>query len=248
MNETLFTGKAEAYTASRPSYSPEMIRFLYTDCGFSSQSVIADIGAGTGKFSQLLLEQGSFVYAVEPNEDMRKQAQIQLAGFERKMLVNGSGEHTTLLEPVDFITCAQAFHWLEREAFRRECRRILKPEGQVLLIWNIRDSKDPLNQGCEQIFRRYCSSFHGFSRGIFTDDLAIRSFFTSSFQYLEFDYDLTYCEAAFIQRCLSSSYSLCKEDPGYFSYIQELKALFASFQTDGAVHVGNKTVLYMGSV
>lgn len=54
MNETLFTGKAEAYTASRPSYSPEMIRFLYTDCGFSNQSTITDIGAGTGKFSQLL--------------------------------------------------------------------------------------------------------------------------------------------------------------------------------------------------
>lgn len=117
-NQQLFTGKADHYTSARPSYSPDLIRLLYTSGCFCRQSVVADIGAGTGKFSRILLERGSFVYAVEPNGDMRRNAKKELASFDNKHIVNGFGEATTLHVPVDFVTCAQAFHWLDPKAFR----------------------------------------------------------------------------------------------------------------------------------
>ena len=70
-NRTLFTGKAADYAAARPSYAPALIDILYARHGFSPSSRIADVGAGTGKFSELLVKRGSTVYAVEPNDDMR---------------------------------------------------------------------------------------------------------------------------------------------------------------------------------
>ena len=68
-----FDGKAENYSLSRPGYSPELFEF-FEDMGVNEQSVFADIGAGTGKFSILLLERGYFVYSIEPNADMRSKA------------------------------------------------------------------------------------------------------------------------------------------------------------------------------
>ena len=76
-----FSGLANTYTAGRPAYAVGFIHSLYTDHGFSPQSVIADIGAGTGKFTKQLLDRGSTVYCVEPNDDMRETAAGELGGM-----------------------------------------------------------------------------------------------------------------------------------------------------------------------
>ena len=76
-----FSGLANTYTAGRPAYAVGFIHSLYTDHGFSPQSVIADIGAGTGKFTKQLLDRGSTVYCVEPNDDMRETAAHELGGY-----------------------------------------------------------------------------------------------------------------------------------------------------------------------
>ena len=74
MDSTIkFDGLANLYEDGRPEYPTILIEKLYTDYGFKSTSIIADIGAGTGKFSKLLLEQGSKVFCVEPNKDMRNE-------------------------------------------------------------------------------------------------------------------------------------------------------------------------------
>ncbi len=69
MDSTIkFDGLANLYEDGRPEYPTILIEKLYTDYGFKSTSIIADIGAGTGKFSKLLLGQGSKVFCVEPNK------------------------------------------------------------------------------------------------------------------------------------------------------------------------------------
>ena len=67
-----FSGLANDYIIGRPTYSNTFIESLYSQYGFTEQSVVADIGSGTGKFAKQLLDRGSFVYCIEPNDDMRK--------------------------------------------------------------------------------------------------------------------------------------------------------------------------------
>ncbi|MCL2463427.1 MAG: class I SAM-dependent methyltransferase, partial [Defluviitaleaceae bacterium] len=130
MNEEKFTGKAGLYRTFRPSYPAELIDYLYSHIGFSSDCSIADIGAGTGIFTRILLERGSKVYAVEPNGDMREAAIKDLSGYENFVPVGASAENTGLDDSgVDFVTVAQAFHYFDRQLFRRECQRILKSGG-----------------------------------------------------------------------------------------------------------------------
>jgi predicted RNA methylase len=77
-NTNRFTGKAELYVQARPRYADALFSYMKEDLQLRIGSVVADVGSGTGIMSDQLLSAGYVVYAVEPNEDMRKQAELQL--------------------------------------------------------------------------------------------------------------------------------------------------------------------------
>ena len=127
MNENKFTGKAGIYSKYRPSYPESFISYLFTTAGLNKESIIADVGSGTGILTELLLKRGCLVYGVEPNKDMQSEAINKLSGYNSFIPVNASAENTTLPDKtVDFITSAQAFHWFDTHKFRAECNRIMR--------------------------------------------------------------------------------------------------------------------------
>lgn len=78
MNENIFDGVGETYAKYRPSYPQELLKYLCSEIGINKFSTIADIGSGTGILTRQLLNQCSKVYAIEPNDDMRKVAEKKL--------------------------------------------------------------------------------------------------------------------------------------------------------------------------
>jgi ubiquinone/menaquinone biosynthesis C-methylase UbiE len=85
--------------------------------------------------SGVLLKNGNRVFGVEPNEDMRRIAEANLAKYKNFRSISGSAESTTLENgSVDFIIAAQSFHWFNQELTRTEFRRILRKRGWVVLI------------------------------------------------------------------------------------------------------------------
>lgn len=248
-NTNKFNQKANAYSFGRPAYANAFIDFLYSEQGFNRKSIIADIGSGTGIFSKQLLDKGTIIYAVEPNNDMRINAENKLKSFENFHSVNGTAEHTTLENnSVDFITVAQAFHWFNAILFKKECDRILKPNGKVFLIWNTRDTAADLNIQQGLLFKKFCPDFVGFSGGIKENDERICAFFDNEFVRVEFDNPLSYDREKFIQRSLSSSYSLNKENKNYDQYLKTINDLFDRYAINEVLTVPNKTVAYFGTV
>ncbi len=246
-NTTKFTGIAAVYAKARPDYAPVFIDWLYGDAGMKTDSVVADIGSGTGIFSKALLEKGSTVYGVEPNVDMRATAENTLCGFPNFHSVNGTAENTTLeANSVDFITVAQAFHWFDVDSFKAECRRIIKPNGKVVLVWNSRVSTSKLVKENALICKKYCPNFKGFSGGLEQIDADISKFFDNRFELKRFENDLLFEKAKFIERSLSASYSLKETDSDYKSYIFELEALFNKYAVGNILTVPNETVGYIG--
>ena len=204
-------------------------------------------GSGTGKFAQQLLKMGCFVYGIEPNVDMRKKAEENFLKGENFCSVKGTANKTTLKEhAVDVVTSAQAFHWFDITAFQKECRRILKPDGRVYLIWNVRDMGEKLNQETFAIYRTFCPRFQGFSGGMKKDDERIQTFFEGHYQYRSFDHPLSYTEETFIRRSLSGSYSLKEGDDGFEEYLEALKNLYRKYNRDGILTMGNHTAVYYG--
>lgn len=248
-NTEKFTDRAEDYTIGRPGYAESFIDYLFCQLGLTAETVIADIGCGTGKLTKQILDRGSFVYGVEPNDDMRSVAVKELSGYERFISVKGDASNTELRDKsVDFITAAQAFHWFDVDKFYYECKRILKDNGKVILIWNSRDESDEVNKAVYLMNKMFCLNFKGFSGGIKKDDERIKKFFGGKYELLSFDNPLYYNKEMFISRCLSSSYSLKPGDENYNEYISYANCIFDKYSLDGTLMLGNSTVVYIGNI
>jgi len=246
-NTSKFTGIAAVYAKARPDYAPVFIDWLYSVAGMKTDSIVADIGSGTGIFSKALLEKGSTVYGVEPNVDMRKIAENTLCGFPNFHSVNGTAENTTLAaNSVDFISVAQAFHWFDADSFKAECGRIIKPNGKVILVWNSRVRTSEVVKENAAICKKYCPNFKGFSGGLENIEADICKFFDNTFEIKRFANDLLFENAKFIERCLSASYSLKETDSDYKSYIFELEELFSKYAVKNILTMPNETVGYIG--
>lgn len=248
-NKERFSGRSADYTKGRPNYSEDLIQMLSKDLHFGKGSCIADIGSGTGKLSRQLLDLGCTVCCVEPNDDMRRIAEKELGQYEHFVFVKGSSENTRLQPAsVDHITAAQAFHWFDAERFKAECRRILKPGGNVILIWNTRDPRSPFNLESYEIYKKYCPDFKGYHGGMRDDDRRIYEFYGGDCKKIIFDNPIAFTSDKFIARSLSASYSIKSDNENYDSYINALQALFEKFSANGIVMMQNHTTAYVGKI
>lgn len=251
MNENKFNGMGKIYSKYRPSYPLNFIDYLFTDVGISQSSIIADIGSGTGILTRQILEKCRKVYGIEPNADMRVIAETNLNKFLGFTSVNGNAENTTIDDnSVDYITVAQAFHWFDREKFKKECQRILKPEGKVILIWNIGDNKNELVIENYEVNRKYCPNFKGFSDGMYgkTNEDDFSDFFNGKYETKVFLNNLIFDMDRFIGRNLSASYALKSNDAQYNNYVNELKKIYKRYSNNEQLIMPNLTRSYVGKV
>ncbi|GJG95205.1 class I SAM-dependent methyltransferase [Cupriavidus pauculus] len=132
-----FSSQADTYARGRPDYPAALGTWLRDTLGLAPGKTVVDLGAGTGKFTGLLLPTGASVIAVEPVDAMRAQLSAKLPDVRA---VQGSAESMPLPDAsVDAVVCAQAFHWFANTAAMHEIARVLKPGGRLGLIWNVRD-------------------------------------------------------------------------------------------------------------
>jgi len=132
-----YDGKAEDFAQHRLSYARGAIDVILETTGLDTTWIVADIGAGTGHVAKHFVGRVERLYAVEPNDDMRRQAERSLGGFAAFVSVSGTAEKTTLpKDSLALITVGQALHWFDAEAARREFTRVLKPDGWLAVIRN----------------------------------------------------------------------------------------------------------------
>ena len=137
-----FVGEGGAYDSVRPAYPHEAVAALIdaarrargaSETGLGGPLRAADIGAGTGKMSELLARGGLLVDAVEPSSAMRAQA----SPIEGITWHDGVAEETGLPNDVyDIVVFAQSWHWMDPERAGLEAARILAPGGVLAIVWN----------------------------------------------------------------------------------------------------------------
>ena len=110
---TRFSVRVPYYHQFRPRYPASMLDVLET-YGLTPESVVADIGAGTGISSELFLSYGCTVYAIEPNVEMRAASERYYGEQPNFHAIGGGAEATTLAErSIDWVVAGQAFHWFD---------------------------------------------------------------------------------------------------------------------------------------
>ena len=242
-NKELFSCKSDDYARYRPSYPEAAVDWL--KLAAAGEDVL-DIGAGTGLFTQALLRRFSKVAAVEPNAAMREKFSAFLPDI---FCSPGSGEETLMPDAsVDLITVAQAFHWLDEERFKKEAMRLLRPGGQVAIVWNSCQEND-FTVLRNQICRKYCPRFsagHAGKRSPAEGDAFLRHTYFREVEVVSFDNPFVMDLECFEGNMRSRSYALPPTDGDYEKFMSELKSVFDRFSENGIVTEPQQTQIYLG--
>jgi SAM-dependent methyltransferase len=240
-----FSNRVQNYVKYRPGYPPEVFGLFKDELGLTVDSVIADIGSGTGISSRMFLENGNTVYGIEPNDGMRAAAEEYLKGFRSFRSIKGTAENTGLPdESIDFVIAAQAFHWFDQKDAHREFRRILKGSSYLALLWNERQlDSTPFLREYEQFLLKYANDY-SLVRHENVNEEVLENFFGKPFsrkvfknvQILDFD--------GLRGRVLSSSYMPAESDDRYGRMVNELQTLFAKHTENDRIKIFYDTKMF----
>lgn len=244
--KSVFSSKAEKYARYRWEYAAQAVEAIFTIAGVTGGSIVADIGAGSGILTRQFVGRVLQIIAVEPNPEMRREAEKRLPLSPYCLLVDGSGENTGLAErSVDLISVAQAIHWMDGEAARAEFHRILKPGGWLAILRNIPTRSD-LNQAIEEISTP--------ENGV-DDSTAPKppgrqppEFFYPGgiFEKLIFKFSYEQSWEEFLGAMLSASFMPDEDHPLYPNLERAARSVFVRFSSEGRLQGEGATELYIG--
>jgi len=247
-NTHRFTGRATDYDRYRQRYpGEEILAYLRDWCGLTTDSVVADIGAGTGMLAEVFLANGNRVFAVEPNADMREPmrgcVEQQLGGFAGQLeIIDATAEATALADAsVDIVAAGRAFHWFDKERALAEFRRILRPGGWITLIAadRDRDAKDPQ-------YREQADAFEKLMAEYGLDYMRVRSGYRSYGAEESLDSELRRAQihgvremdwTALLGYARSLSVTPPADHPGYAAFESALHRHFDAYALDGILTV-----------
>lgn len=244
-----FSQRAENYVRYRPHYPKEIIPFLKTDIGLTNKWIVADIGSGTGISSEIFLQNGNRVYAVEPNKEMRQAAEEIHSGDKNFVSVNATAEATSLAKDnINLIVCGQAFHWFHQANTKKEFHRIAASGAYLLLMWNERTLRSPFQQSYEQMLLELAPAYEEVCQRQI-DEKAIKDFFSpQSYLIKEFPNVQKFDLKGLKGRLLSCSYCPLEQDPNYHPLMDRLERIFHQFSVNGRVSFEYECILYYGRV
>ncbi|MCB0825491.1 MAG: class I SAM-dependent methyltransferase [Armatimonadetes bacterium] len=242
-----FDGKASIYASSRPTYPLKTLHQISEVTDLPTDATVYDLGAGTGLFSQILLEHFQRVHLVEPNADMRGQAENVLPTDHSTSIDAEAESFPAEPRSIDLITAAQAFHWFDQPRAKAHWRQVLKPSGWVALVWNTRIPSTPFAEEVGNLLKALVDAS---PQGDIPQDSAdeeILAFFESA-QILATEHTTPLSEQELCNLVMSRSYSPRSGEPLFAEIKEKVQDIHASYQSNGLVDLPYLTKLYIGRI
>lgn len=251
LNTERFNGLADSYVKARPSYPAAILQMLRSELGLKDDSIIADIGSGTGILAKLFLDADHTVYCVEPNNDMRNAAVQSLSSYPGFKPVAAPAESTTLAsQSVDLVVIAQALHLFDIPQARQEFRRILRNGAPAMLVWNFSDLESKYHSDYIDFLRDHGKNVKVGKTHTDTTrhDARIQAFFGGPYNYRVFKHQKLYSWENYLERMKSSSEIPRSTDPGYKRAMEALRDLFDKHQKEGMFTMTYHARVYFGEI
>jgi len=247
-----FSDRVENYEKYRPRYPKAFFDYLRDELGLFKGSIVADVGSGTGISAEPLVERGVVVHAIEPNGPMREAAERKLSKRANFHSINSTAEATGLPDrSVDLVLAAQAFHWFDKPRAKAEFKRILKPGGRIVLVWNERRlNATPFLTDYETMLQQFGTDYQAIRHENVTDEVLAEFFAPGGYETRVFENAQEFDYAGLEGRLMSSSYvpgpGPGPGDANYERMISELKRICDRHQQGGRVKMEYETRARVG--
>lgn len=153
----LFGLEAKNYTKYRTPYPKELFDLLAKLIPAESTTIL-DIGCGTGKSTETLVDLDLEVSGIDHDSQMIAEAkeQAQLKKLDIDYIV-ADVEHLPFSDNYfDVITVGTAFHFFVNEIAMSEIKRVLKPKGLLFVYWTLTTKEIPKEDEIPaSIFQKY---------------------------------------------------------------------------------------------
>lgn len=244
MRPARFDGRAEAYDRARPGYPAEAVARACDAARLGREHVVADVGAGTGKLTEVLAARFDRVIAVEPSASMR-----EVLARVRCEIIAGTAELSGLPDSsLDAIFAAQAFHWFDPEATCRAWSRVLRGPRAAILMWNDRLDDTPAGAAVSALLEAHQTEARA-SLGHFgaARDARLARFAAAGARLggtARHRHELVLDEDALVAWSASISYLPRPGAPGHREMTDSLRSLFAQHQEHGVVKLRFELVTF----
>jgi SAM-dependent methyltransferase len=153
----MFNLTADYYDRYRPSYPGEIVNTLIDKAKINEKSIILEIGAGSGKATELLAGINCTITCVDPGADLVRRGNDRFKDFPKiKFSCARYEEFESSADTYDLICAFQAFHWVPQPIGYRKCAHELKDIGFLALVWNMYVTYDnDLDKELLQISSKY---------------------------------------------------------------------------------------------
>jgi SAM-dependent methyltransferase len=134
---SLYAGSAAYYATGRTAYPPELATTLVTELSLDGTGILLDVGCGPGSLTLLLAPSFARAVGVDADQAMVDEAARQAAAHDVGNVAWRCLRAEDLpadLPPVDVITFAQSFHWMDRPWVAAVARRMLTPGGALVHV------------------------------------------------------------------------------------------------------------------
>jgi len=219
--KSVYNLKAELYEKFRWDYPIEAVNWIIETAKISTKSVLCDVGAGTGKLTQLLVGKAKKLFAIDPDSGMlnilrRKGLQnvIPIETESNKLQEVGNSS-------IDVILAAHALHWFAYPSTLVEFNRIMKSDGYLVNINNSYTDKSEIDEEIRHHIKKYERPVHYVKHAMDT----IESYYDVS----------TYCEKYF-------SFTIYNDFQSYLGGL--CSASFYPDESNGAEYEQMKSDIY----
>lgn len=215
--------KAESYNIGRPNYPEVFYKYLYKEAGITTNTIIADIGAGTGKVTKGFLERGNKVFAIEPDKDMIKILKNNLNRFPDCIPIENTAENIEIpSNSIDLIFCGNSYHWFDKNRVIPVFKRILNNTNQSNIVITLLGPYHAANAPSP------------FKHDTFTSKI--------------FEYTVYNGFKEYLHGSLSASDAPNPEDHNFEKYCESLKHSFEKHNINGKIEIKFKLCCMIGNV
>ncbi len=245
-SKVIYSSKAAKYAKYRWDYAHPAVQAILDTAGINHDSAVADIGAGTGILTRHFVTKAGQVIGIEPNAEMRKEAEALLAAYPSCRMIDACAESTGLPDhSVDLITAAHAIHWFDPVPARRELFRILKPNGWLAILTN-----DATQHAINEAIGQISTPENGVNFEVVEQrpepKPAAFYFGSGSIKQQAFPFSFEQDFDSFLGAMMSASYMPDETNPCYPKLEKEAREVFSRFSAQGKIQVTGNTVLLIG--